>query len=106
MGPELALRRAGRALERIRRLAEVLAVTDELEASQRRGPRGGDALLHDVRTAIVKVEGGDRRDFRLALAELHEQVRELSERRPLGIGLALLRHLPRPLRDRPRGRLK
>src|SRR3989442_209596 len=90
VGPQLPLGGAGRALERIGRLPQVLAVAHELEPAERGRPRRRDAPFHDVRPGVVVVQRRHRHHVGLALQQLHEQRGELLELDPLGIGAPAL----------------
>src|SRR2546429_8491502 len=69
---QLALRGGGGALERVRRLTEMLAVAHELQLAQRGRARRGNAARHDVGTRVTVIEGADRNGVRLAFHELHQ----------------------------------
>src|SRR6266850_3597580 len=79
----------------------MLAVAHQLEAAERRGTRVVSARW---RAAVYdRADRLDRNDVGLAVHELHQQPRELTELRALGIGPAALGNFTRGVRDR-RGR--
>src|SRR5437773_3946848 len=105
---QLALRPARRALQRVRHLLQVVAVTHQLHAAQDRRARGGGAALHDVRPRIVEVQCADGHDAGFALIRLEEldlQAGERLELHALGVGAAALGDLARRARDGGRGPL-
>src|SRR2546422_111030 len=102
MRAQLALRGTRRALQRVGGLTQMLAVTDQLQAAQRRRARGRGrrSAPHDRPQRL------DRDDVRLAVHEFHEQPGEPAELGALGIGAAALRDFARGVRDRRRRHLE
>ncbi len=100
MSAQLALRGGGGALERVRRLTQMLAVAHELQLAERGWARRGDAARHDVGTRVTVVEGADRDGVGLAFHEPHEQPGELPEIGPFRVGSAPLGHFAGGARDR------
>ncbi|PYP71826.1 MAG: hypothetical protein DMD41_11175 [Gemmatimonadetes bacterium] len=103
---QLALRRAGRPLQRIGGLPQMLAVAHQLEPAQGRRARGRRAAPHDVRARIRIVQARDRDHFRRGVLEPDETGREGLELGGLGVGTAALGDLTRRLGDRAGGGLK
>ena len=106
MRAQLPLRGARRPLERIRRLAQVLAMAHQLEPAERRRAGHGHAARDEVGSRIVVVERADRHDVRLALHRLDQQRGELAELRAFRVGTAALGDVAGRARDGRRRRLK